>query len=322
MEDAVTRRRGVGTPALRLEPSAPTPAAAPAPRFVDLAALAAAVGPGWAPVRLAESPPRGRTVSPRLPHAVALHLALEARQMADGPLGAVVPDVARLAGQLGTHEPAVADALDALRRAGVLHPAPPAATADGMAGVALAPAVLVAARRCAALLDWPAVAFALAGSPTGWVAAHVLAERLEPGTWTHLPHRAVEEALGGVAAMRTGLAAVCRAGLVEQEARPGKSTAYRFASRWLAPDGSAPARRTPAAAPAARGPSPIPAPAPPAPSAAADAGTRLVIGGVTFRVPAGEEVEVQPGLRVVAGLGADGLPVVRLEPRGDLPSRG
>ncbi len=283
----------------------------------------------WAPLRLGGER-RARPVSPRLPYALVLHLACAARTTSDhdAPLDAVaVPlDVDGLGSFLGADPDAVGGVVGALRHAGVVH-AVGATTADAVpAAVALAPALLGPAPRCAALA-WEQVALATAGSPSAWVAAHVLAERLAPDEWTPMPRSALERTLGcGVSGVRSALERLTTARVIERREQRGGVSAYRFAPGVFAPGGIAPGvgrqgggepsrigavptRPTPTPLtrphPAPSAVSAAAAPAPP-PAAAADTGVRLTVGGVEFDVP--------PGLRVRVELGPDGRPQISLVP--------
>lgn len=291
---AVVRAIGV-----RPERSA-APAARPAERFVAVDRLRERLDQvNWPPLRLAGSDGRrGPAPSPRLPHALVLHLAHAARGASapEVPLDAVPvrPDVPALASFLGVDAPVVAGALDALCE-GALLEAGPGAAADA---VTLAPALLAPAPRGAAL-DWARVALATAGSPSAWLAAHVLAERLAPGEWTPVPRSALEHALGcGVSGVRGAVDRLAAAGVVERREQRGGVSAYRFAT-------------TPAVPPAAL-PSAVPSPAlasplvpPPAvPAGSPATGVRLTIGGVDLDVPAGLSVRIE--------LGPDGRPRIAL----------
>jgi hypothetical protein len=290
---------------------AAAPAAAPGSAFVVLDALRAHLdGVEWAPLRLASGRPV-RAASPRLPHALALHLAHAARATADG---LVVPDLPHLAALVGADVPQLAGALEALTRGGVVLPA-------GATGspVRLAPAVLGPAAPRGAALDWDAVAVATAGSPSAWIAAHALAERLERYRWTPVPRADLEQALGaGASGARGALDRLVAGGVVARREQRGGVSVYQFEDAlWQA--GSAPVlggvgggRTAPAPAPqtaehavaqhagatrASPGAGPGAAPAP---------GLRLVVGGV--------EVEVPAGLRARVELGADGRPTLTLLP--------
>ncbi len=266
----------------------------------------------WAPLRMTGER-RTRPASPRLPHALVLHLAQLARGASarDAALDAVVVpvDVDALAPLLGTDTDGVAGALAALQRAGVVH----ARDAAIATAVALDASLLGPDPRCAAL-DWARLAFVTAGSPSAWVAAHVLAERLAPDEWTPMPRSALERALGcGVSGVRGALDRLTAATVIERREQRGGVSAYRFAA---ALQGRAAAEvRSVAVAGAPTGPvgrgreAPPAAPAVPAgarPTAAAATGVRLTVGGVELEVPA--------GLRVRVELGPDGTPQISLVP--------
>ncbi|GJG89168.1 hypothetical protein tb265_43490 [Gemmatimonadetes bacterium T265] len=282
----------------------------------------------WAPLRLAGER-RGAPASPRLPHALVLHLAHAARAASapDLPLDAVdTPcDVDGLASMLGTDPDAVVGALRALEQAGVVR---------GVAGAggrlptaaALAPALLGPAPRCAAL-DWGRVALATVGAPSAWVAAHVLAERLAPHEWTPMPRSALERALGcGVSGVRSALERLTTAGVVERREQRGGVSAYRFApslvearvdawggagERWT-DEAPAPRSTLRAPSPVGQAAAAVATPPPSTPTASApsvvgaNTGVRLSVGGV--------ELEVPPGLRVRVEVGPDGTPQISLVP--------
>lgn len=274
----------------------------------------------WAPLRLGGEP-RARPTSPRLPQALVLHLAAAARSASDDAAALATVSIPLeldvLASFLGTDADAVAGALGALQRAGVVHGVGHEAGrgADQRPeAVALAGELLGPAPRCAGL-GWSRVALATAGSPSAWVAAHVLAERLAPDEWTPMPRSALEHTLGcGVSGVRSALERLATAGVVERREQRGGVSAYRFAPALFehagqgrgAPLGdprlAPPDRSTPA--PTARAvASPL---VPPAMVMAADTGVRLTIGGVELDVPA--------GLRVRVDVGADGKPQISLVP--------
>jgi hypothetical protein len=282
----------------------------------------------WAPLRLS-SAPRGRPTSPRLPHALLLHLAHEAREalalapdrtvsVAGVPLR---PNPSHLAALIGTDPPSVMGALDALRQGGLLLAAEDAAAGRANDAVRLAPALLGPAPRCAAL-DWRALATATAGSPSAWVAAHALAEQLDRYHWTPVARGGLERALGcGVSGVRGALDRLVAAAVVDRREQRGGVSVYRFTeAAWggagqasLAPS-AAPDRGGAAAAPVAATPlvlAPPPAPPPsitgpprPATTPAAAVGVRLVVGGVELELPA--------GLRAQVTIGSDGRPTVTL----------
>jgi hypothetical protein len=312
-----------------VRPIVPAPAAPAGGRYVSLDALRAALdGAEWAPLRLATGG-RERPASPRLPHALLLHLAQAARECTGVAAGAAPsiaptplrPDLPRLEALLGADRALVAGALDALARAGLVE----AGDASDPAGhLRLTAAALGADPRCAAL-DWRALAAATAGSPTAWVAAHALAERLTPYDWTPVPRGGLERVLGcGVSGVRAALERLAAAEVVERREQRGGVSVYRFTDlAWGAggegaPTGaparafapappSAPARRVHApdaagrAAPGAATPTPG---APPAATGEAAAGVRLVVGGVELELPA--------GCRARVVIGADGRPTVTL----------
>ncbi len=321
-----TRGRRTASGALAREgaavrPVAPAPIAPAGSRYVSLDALRATLDAAeWAPLRLA-SERRQRPASPRLPHALLLHLAQQARELAGGAPSiahtVVRPELPRLEALLGVDRPLVAGAVDALRRAGLLLDA----DADGLR---LAAATLGPDPRCAAL-DWRALATATAGSPTAWVAVHALAERLDPYDWTPVPRGGLELALGcGVSGVRGALERLVSADVVARREQRGGVSVYRFtdlARGWgggggAAQPGTRPAAppSAPAAAPGAharRAPASHPAEGPrPAAGGHTETGVRLVVGGV--------ELEIPSGCRAQVVIGADGRPTVTLgAPRDD-----
>ncbi len=292
---------------------APAPIAPAGGRYASLDALRAALDDAeWAPLRLA-SERRQRPASPRLPHALLLHLAQQARELAGGAPSiaqtVVRPDLPRLEALLGTDRTLVAGAVDALRRAGLVLDA----DADGLQ---LAAAALGADPRCAAL-DWRALATATAGSPTAWVAVHALAERLDPYDWTPVPRGGLELALGcGVSGVRGALERLVSADVVARREQRGGVSVYRFTDfargrgGAAAQPGTRPATSlpAPAAAPGAhtrRAPASRPAEGPhPAAGGHTETGVRLVVGGV--------ELEIPSGCRAQVVIGADGRPTITL----------
>lgn len=258
----------------------------------------------WAPLRLSGER-RTRPASPRLLHALVLHLAYAARGASDpgAPLDAVaVPlDVDGLASFLGTDADGVAGALGALQHAGVVHGAGPVGADRLPRAVSLTTALLGPAPRCAAL-DWGRVALATAGSPSAWVAAHVLAERLVLHEWTPMPRSALERTLGcGVSGVRSALERLTTAGVVERREQRGGVSAYRFVAAASEPEtgrqgGDGRPRMHPHMHPRMHE----------TPAAAPDTGVRLTVGGV--------ELDVPPGLRVRVELGPDGRPQISLVP--------
>ena len=302
----MTRARGVGrTGGGALALVAPAPAAralgARALGYVALDPLRAALDAlDWAPLRLAAGR-AARPLSPRLPHALALHLALAAREAG----GAVVPDRTRLAAMLGASAAQLGGALDALVRAGVV-----VVSAGHGEAVALAAAVLGPAPRCAAL-DWGALAAATAGSPSAWVAAHALAERLERYQWTPVPRAELEYTLGaGASGARAALDRLVAAGAVERREQRGGVSGYRF-TEWAWGGGGVPVTSAVATAgPPVAVASDVVSSGGAAVRAAAEpaSGVRLVVGGV--------EVEVPAGLRARVEIGADGRPTLTLLPGG------
>jgi hypothetical protein len=279
---------------------------------VSLDALRAALDDAeWAPLRLA-SERRQRPASPRLPHALLLHLAQQARELAGGAPSiaqtVVRPELPRLEALLGADRTLVAGAVDALRRAGLL------LDADA-GGLQLAAATLGPDPRCAAL-DWRALATATAGSPTAWVAVHALAERLDPYDWTPVPRGGLELALGcGVSGVRGALERLVSADVVARREQRGGVSVYRFTDLARGWGGGAPRPGTrpaaPPSAPAApgaharRAPASHPAEGPrPAAGVHAETGVRLVVGGV--------ELEIPSGCRAQVVIGADGRPTVTL----------
>ena len=261
----------------------------------------------WAPLRLSGET-RTRPASPRLPQALVLHLAHLGR-LASGRDAAVagVPiplELGALASFLGTDDAGAAAAVRALQQAGVVHTVGRGAYDGLSATVALGPALLGAAPRCAAL-DWSGLALATAGSPSAWVAAHVLAERLVLDEWTPMPRSALERTFAcGVSGVRSALDRLTTAGVVERREQRGGVSAYRFSPALYAP--TVRARGAPAV-----GDAPVVEPGVgPAQVAssnvAAATGVRLSVGGVELDVPA--------GLRVRVELGADGTPQITLVP--------
>lgn len=271
--------------------------------FVALDRLRGAVeGVDWARVRLGREGRGGegaRTgafrASPRLPHALVLHLAHAGR--GDGrPNGR--GDETTLGGLLGADPAVVRDTLGALAGAGVVR-------GDG-GTYAVDPALFGPAPACAGL-DWGFIALATAGAPSAWVGAHVLAERLAPDAWVPLPRAVLEDALGcQLSGLRAALDRLVAAEVLERRPQRGGVSAYRFAARaWGgAGEGAAagpvapptPVRATPAretrearvqptlvAPPAAAAPVPTPA------------GVQLVVNGVQLDLAAGVSARVDVG---------------------------
>ena len=292
----------------------------------------------WAPLRLSGAE-RSRPASPRVPHALVLHVAHAARlaSVDDGSLAdvPVVLDVGALAGYVGADEDGVAGTLRALWQAGALRAADrtsvhgtgvPGTTPDALPpAVTLAPTLLGPAPRCAAL-DWDRLALATAGAPSAWVAAHVLAVRLVLDEWTPMPRRALEHTLGcGVSGVRSALERLTVAGVVERREQRGGVSAYRFSSAMHAagaPGQGADVPRQPSRQPAQHPTPPAPpqvtpagaaaAPTAPAAPAAPATGVRLTVGGVDLDVPSGFRVRIE--------IGADGTPQIMLAPAATPPS--
>jgi len=298
-----------------------TPAVSDA-RYVSLDALRAALeGADWAPLRLAGQR-RERPASPRLPHALALHLAQHARELARTAADAaslaatdVDPDLARLEALVGADRAVVTNALEGLERAGVLDRAGQG-TMPAF-GVRLAPMVLGPAPRCDGL-DWRGIATATAGSPSAWVAAHALAERLDPFDWMPVARGGLELALGcGVSGVRGALERLVSADLLERRGQRGGVSVYRFtdaawgrgrgdggyafATSVQTSRGDAHRATVGAVGPQSSGMSGA---APPVVDVAAGRGVRLVLGGVELELPAGCRAQVV--------VGADGRPTISL----------
>jgi hypothetical protein len=289
---------------------------------VSLDALRTALeGAEWAPLRLAGQR-RERPASPRLPHALVLHLAQHARELARTAADAaslaatdVTPDLARLEALLGADRAVVTNALEGLERAGILDRAGQGTTPA--AGVRLTPLVLGPAPRCDAL-DWRMVSVATAGSPSAWVAAHALAERLDPFDWMPVARGGLELALGcGVSGVRGALERLVSAEVLERRGQRGGVSVYRFTdAAWGRGRGDgghafatpvqssrADAHRATrdAVGPQAFGVSAAP---PSVADVAAGRGVRLVLGGVELELPAGCRAQVV--------IGADGRPTISL----------
>ncbi|MBV9880672.1 MAG: hypothetical protein JO180_09260 [Gemmatirosa sp.] len=258
----------------------------------------------WAPVRLATGK-RLRTTSPRLPHAIVLHLAAQAREAlaagADAESSIVSQrldgDVRRLGPDVGADPEVVADILDALVAARIL-----GRGHDGL--FQLSSSLLGNEPRCATI-DWRALAAATVGSPSAWVAAHVLAELLDAGDWTPVPRSALEHALGcGVSGTRAALDRLVTASVLERREQRGGVSVYRFAPSIQRRS------REPRQPFAPRGSAAHGANVEATRSSAVDSHPRLDVGVVVS--VGGVELELPPGLRARVEIGADGRPVVRI----------
>jgi hypothetical protein len=94
--------------------------------------------------------------------------------------------------------------------------------------------------------------------------------------------------------------------VVEDRPRKGTETAYRFADWTL---GAVEPSEVAGDAASLGG-----LPAAPTLQHVLEAGARVRVGGVTFEVSAGATFEVPPGMRARLEIGADGYPIVHLEP--------
>jgi hypothetical protein len=294
--------------------------------FVATAALRTALdGLVWAPIQLAARV-GARPISPRLPHALVLSLALHARE--DG--APVRPDIIRLAAQVEATPSVVEDALRALVRDGVLvaagdgrEPHDPSAALPPMR---VAPHLLGPAPRAAGL-DWRWLANATAGAPSAWVAAHALAEWLDTSDdWVSIPRNLLQPLLGsGLAGVRNALSALVAAAVLERREVAGRASHYRFGARarGLSP--------TPSSAPSSALSSALSSDAPAAPAlvppaesrvGAASGPVEVTIGGATFEVGPGARIALNaPGMVVSFDVGPDGRTRVVVVPPADGPAR-
>lgn len=313
----------------------PAPAVPLGGRYVSLDALRAALDAvEWAPLRLVSG--RGeRPASPRLPQALLLHLAQHAREQASAAGDAATSaasiahtatraDLSRLEALLGAERAIVAEILDALQRAGLVDDAIGGPGIGAGPAVRLTPAVLGADPRCTAL-DWRTIATVTAGSPSAWVAAHALAERLDPYDWTPVARGGLEQALGcGVSGVRAALERLVSAELLERREQRGGVSVYRFTDlAWGRGRGAAPVPvpMLPAhAVPSDTGRSVAPVrpstPPPVTPPPLAHGGTQPVVGptpgGGVRLVIGGVELELPAGCRAQVAIGPDGRPTISL----------
>jgi hypothetical protein len=298
--------------------------------FVSTAALQTALDAlVWAPIQLATRV-GARPISPRLPHALVLSLALQGREE-----GAPVrPDVIRLAAQVEATPPIVEDALRALLRDGVLVAAgdgrDPHDPADALPRLRIAPRLLGPAPRAAAL-DWRWLASTTAGAPSAWVAAHALAEWLDTSDdWVSIPRNLLQPLLGsGLAGVRNALSALVGSGVLERREVAGRASHYRFGARARG------LAQTPASAPAFDVPEPrVPEPRVPEPHVAASPSSparpiaahpgapngpiEVTIGGTTFEVAPGARIALNAaGMVVSFDVGPDGRTRVVVAPPAD-----
>ncbi len=290
-------------------------------RFVSMRRLQAALdGLTWAPIQLATRV-GARPISPRLPHALVLALALDARE--DGTAsGDVVPDVGRLAAQVEADPSTVREALDALLHANVLVRGDDRASrAPDVPPVRIA-AELVGTAPRAALLDWRWIATATVGAPSAWVAAHAVAEWMESDdSWVSIPRALLQPLVGaGLAGVRNALDGLIAAAVLERREVAGRASHYRFTSRARGVAGESASgtvdsvpRRVAASTvrPPAGEPAPHAAPAatasPPATAHGGATPVEVTIGGATFDVAPGTRIALNaPGMVVAFDVGVDG----------------
>lgn len=279
--------------------------------YVDPERLAAALTDlAWAPLGLAES--RHRALSPRLPHALVLHLAHAERVERERGVGERAPSADRLAEWVGGAGGVVATALEALEAAGVLD------AGGRVATILHAPPPVARAMEAVA---WGRVAESTVGAPSAWVLAHHLAAMAGAGEWVPLSRQRLERALGcGTSGLRAALDRLEAGGVLERRAQPGGVSSYRFAPavcdvramRAMGERGAGEGSMTAASRPAGRVvAAPVPSTGPARGAGAvhpmAEVGVRLSVGGVELEVPA--------GMRVVVGTGADGRPTIAIVPR-------